>query len=123
MASQALPQPLPPAPLAAEHPEVGAAAVKKHHSHGGSTIDPHTGRDMLGDHSIALTIAPEHSVVSNKPFTAQQYNAFAAQHRDIFEKHPDTAIGSHHDPDTGLHHLEVVATTSSKGAANNMAHH
>src|SRR5208282_5493907 len=88
-----------PQPLAAEHPEVGAAAVKKHHSHGGSTIDPRDGRDMLGDHKIAVGIAPEHSVVSNKPFTAQQYSAFAGSHRDIFNKHPNTAVGTHHDPE------------------------
>jgi len=77
MAAQALPQPTEQplvTPLAAEHPEVGAAAVKKHRSHGGSTIDPRDGRDMLGDHTIAVGIAPEHSVVGNKPFTAQQYN-------------------------------------------------
>jgi len=118
MATLALPQ-----PLAAEHPDVAAAIVRKHHEHGGSTTDPRTGKDMVGEHGIVIGIAPEHSIVSTKPPTAAQVQQFAGQHRGVFEKHPDLHIGTSHDPQTHLHSLEIVAKTSSKGAANNLAHH
>lgn len=123
MATQALPQPEQVAPLAAEHPQVAADIIRRHHQHGGSTTDPRDGHDMVGEHGIVIAIAPEHSVVSNRPPTAQQVQQFAGQHRDVFNKHPELHVGTHHDPQTHTHSLEIVAKTSSKGAANNLAHH
>jgi hypothetical protein len=122
MATQPTPQPL-PAQLAAEHPDVAAAIVRKHHQHGGSTTDPRDGRDMVGDHGVVLSIAPEHAAIMNHPPTAAEVQRFVGLHRDLFNKHPELHVGTHHDPDTHSHALEVVAKTSSKGAANNLAHH
>ena len=107
--------------LAGEHPQIAAQAASEHANTGGSTFDPTTGKNLAGSKNIAVGIAPEHSVISEHPVTPQQYSEFVAQHRDFLASSPNTAVGTHFDPATGLHHMELVGLTPSKMAASDMA--
>jgi hypothetical protein len=106
----------PPTKLAEE-------AIREHENTGGSTFDPRNGRNLAGTRNIAVNIAPEHSSVFDRPLTAHDHDNFVAMHHEIFAKHGHSAIGTHRDPETGLHHIEVVGLTSSKAAATDMAGH
>ena len=107
-------------PLAGGHPDVAKSAILEHANTGGSTFEPMTGRNLAGSRHMAVSIEPESAVIHHRPFTADQYSAFVDAHRDKFEQHPNLAVGTHHDPETGLHHMELVAVTPSKVAAHYM---
>src|SRR5581483_8354299 len=109
----------PQARLAGEHPAVGQAALESHLTAGGSTFDPRTGKNLTGSNNWAVSVAPEHTVVSTKPFTPEQYNDFVAQHRDLLARNPNLQVGTWADP-TGLHYLDITATTPNKQAAAQM---
>lgn len=113
----------PSAPLAGEHPQIAASAISEHANTGGSTFDPRTGQNLAGSRKIAVGIAPEHAAVSDVPFTPDQYSQFVGTHRDVLAGHPNVAVGTQFDPTTGLHRMELVGTTTSKTAANNIATH
>jgi hypothetical protein len=113
----------PSAPLAGEHPQIAAQALNEHATTGGSTIDPRTGQFLVGSRHYAVGLAPEHAALSDVPFTPEQYSNFVATHRDLLGGSPNTAVGTHYDPATGLHQMEVVGTTSSKTAARNLGAH
>jgi hypothetical protein len=98
-------------------------AVAEHLRTGGSTFDPRTGQNLAGSRHHAVTIAPEHSEVRNRPSTPQEHDNFVQAHRETFVKHMNSAVGTHHDPETGLHHIEIVGLTPSKNAAIEMASH
>jgi hypothetical protein len=110
-------------PLAGEHPAVAEQALQEHVSTGGSTTNPRTGQSLAGSRQVAVGIAPEHAAISDRPFTPDQYSQFVATHRDVLSTHPNVAVGTHLDPATGLHHMELVGTTTSKTAAGNLGAH
>lgn len=111
------------APLAAEHPAVANQALAEHSLYGGSTTNPRTGASLNGTKNWSVGVAPEATQISEKGFTPQEYNDFATQHKDLLAQHQNSAIGTSYDPTTGLHHMEITATTPSKTAAMNMAYH
>ncbi len=98
-------------------------AVAEHLRTGGSTFDPRTGQNMVGSRHHAVGIAPEHSVVLNRPPTPHEHDAFVATHHQLLSSHANSAVGTFHDPDTGMHHMEIVGLTPSKNAALEMAAH
>lgn len=103
--------------LAAEHPAVAQQALSEHAAHGGSTTDPRTGQSLTGTRNWSVGVAPEATQVSERPFTPEEYNNFASIHKDTLSQHNNSAIGTSFDPSSGLHSMEVVATTPSKAAA------
>lgn len=103
--------------LAGEHPSVAENALREHSMAGGSTFNPRTGESMTGTRNVAVSVAPEHTAISDRPFTPEQYSNFVSSHRDLMTQHPNLAIGTHFEPETGLHHLEIVGVTPSKQAA------
>lgn len=107
--------------IAAEHPEVASQALMNHLRTGGSTFDPRTGEDMNGRNEWAVSVMPESSRVASRPFSPEEYSAFAAQHANLLSKHQNSSIGTHYDPQTALHHLEIVGLTPNKGAAQEHA--
>jgi hypothetical protein len=109
----------PGARLAGEHPAVGQAALDSHLTTGGSTFDPRTGKNLAGSNNWAVGVAPEHTVVSTHPFTPEQYNDFVGLHRDLLQRNPNLHVGTWADP-TGLHYMDVTATTPNKAAAVQM---
>lgn len=109
--------------LAAEHPSIAKQALNEHMAFGGSTTDPRTGASLNGTKNWSVGVAPESTVVSDRPFQPQEFNDFASTHKDTLAQHQNSAIGTHYDPSTGLHHMEVVATTPSKAAAAGAAAH
>ena len=111
-----LPPPAPPTKMAEE-------AIREHAKTGGSTFDPRTGANLAGTRNFAVNIAPEHSVVHDRALTAHDHDNFVATHADILQKHSQSAVGTFHDPNTGLHHIELVGLTPSKHAAVDMAAH
>lgn len=108
-------------PIAAEHPAVANQALAEHEAYGGSTTNPRTGASMTGTKNWSVGVAPEATQISEKSFTPDEYSQFAKTHADTLAQHQNSAIGTSYDPTTGLHHMEVVATTPSKTAALNMA--
>jgi hypothetical protein len=98
-------------------------AVAEHHRTGGSTFDPRTSQNMAGSRHHAVGVAPEHAEVRHRPPTPEEHDNFVTAHRAIFERHMNSAVGTHHDPETGLHHMEIVGLTPSKNAAIEMAAH
>jgi hypothetical protein len=106
--------------LAGEHPAVATQAVAEHANTGGSTFEPTTGKNLAGTNNAAVGIAPEHAVISDRPFNAQQYQEFVATHRDLLAKNPKVAVGTHFDPATGLHRMELVGLTPSRAAATSV---
>lgn len=109
--------------LPGEHPQVATEALSEHANTGGSTFEPTTGKNLAGSKKIAVGIAPEHAAISDRPFTPDQYSQFVGTHRDLLSSNPSVAVGTYHDPATGLHSMELVGTTSSKTAAKNLASH
>jgi len=109
--------------LPGEHPQVATEAMHEHAATGGSTFEPTTGKNLSGSKKIAVGIAPEHAAISEKPFTPEQYSQFVGAHRDLLARNPNVAVGTYHDPVSGLHSMELVGTTSSKTAATNLASH
>lgn len=107
--------------LAGEHPAVASQAVQEHATTGGSTFEPTTGKNLAGTRNVAVGIAPEHSVISDRPFDAQQYQDFVGTHRDLLTKNPKLAVGTHFDPATGLHRMELVGLSPSRTAATTVA--
>lgn len=107
--------------LPAEHPAVAKQALTEHSAYGGSTTDPRTGASLNGTKNWSVGVAPEATQVSERPFTTQEYNDFATMHKDTLGQHQNSAIGTSYDPKTGLHSMEIVATTPSKTAAAGMA--
>src|SRR5208282_3361025 len=97
--------------------------VMDHAKTGRSTGDPRTGRNMAGSRNVVVGIAPEHSHVPAHPPSPEEPEAFLAQLPHVTSRHSNAFIGSHHDEETGLHHLELVGATPSKMAALHMAQH
>jgi hypothetical protein len=110
--------PVPPQPTQMAH-----EAIREHENTGGSTFDPRSGKNLAGTRNIAVNIAPEHSSIHNRAITAQDHDNFVATHHEVLSKHSNSAVGTHQDPDTGLHHMEIVGLTPSKTAALDMAGH
>lgn len=98
-------------------------AVAEHLRTGGSTFDPRSGKNLAGSRHHAVSIAPEHSTVRNRPPTPEEHDSFVATHHELFAKHMNSAVGTHHDSSTGLHHLDIIGLTPSKNAAVEMAAH
>lgn len=92
-------------------------AVMDHAATGGSTHDPRNGESLVGKRLWAVGAAPEAAMVSTNPPTHEELAGFAAMHQAVFDQHPNAHIGTSHDPETDLHHTEIVATTPSKNAA------
>jgi hypothetical protein len=105
------------------HPLIAAEAISTHAKTGGSTFDPRTGEDLAGKRGFAVGVSPESAHISDRPLTPQEYSGFVAMHHDMISRHPNVHVGTSHDTKTGLHHMEMVTVTPSKGAALNMAHH
>jgi len=76
---------------------------------------------MNGRNEWATSAMPESEYISHQAPSPEDYDAFVAQHQDIFNRHSNAAVGTHFDPQTGLHHLNVVAVTPSKKAATEHA--
>jgi hypothetical protein len=91
--------------------------IMDHAATGGSTVDPRTGESLVGKRLWAVGAAPEAAMVSTNPPTHEELAGFAAMHQSVFDQHPNAHIGTAHDPETGLHHTEIVAVTPSKNAA------
>lgn len=91
--------------------------MEEHYRNGGSTIDPRTGASFAGRNEWATSTMPESEWIGSNAPTPEEYDAFVAQHQDIFGRHGNSAVGTHYDPQTGLHHMTVVAVTPSKKAA------
>jgi len=98
-------------------------AIHDHIKTGGSTVDPRTGQNLSGTRNIAVGIAPEHAAVHEKVPTPREHDDFVAMNHDVLEKHQNSAVGTHYDPRTGMHHMEVVGLTPSKNAALEMGAH
>lgn len=109
--------------LPGEHPQIASEALQEHVKTGGSTFDPRTGQNLAGSRHYAVGVSPETAQAHATAPTPEQYNSFVAEHRDILARHPNTAVGTQYDPATGLHRMEVVGTTTSKPAAQQMAAH
>lgn len=107
--------------LAGEHPAVASQAIQEHATTGGSTFEPTTGKNLAGSRNVAVGIAPEHTVISDRPFNAQQYQDFVGAHRELLAKNPKIAVGTHFDPASGLHRMELVGLTPSRAAATSVA--
>lgn len=110
-------------PLAGEHPDVPVLAMQEHARTGGSTVDPRTGANLAGTRHFAVAVAPEATAIFDTHPTPQDHANFMAQHRDIFARNANSAVGTNHDPETGIHRIEIVAVTPSKKAALEMAAH
>jgi hypothetical protein len=108
--------PAPPSKIAED-------AIREHHKTGGSTFDPRTGENLAGTRNIAVGIAPEHAVIHSHPPTPEFYDNFIRANQAVLSKHSHSAVGTAHDPNTGLHHTEIVGLTPSKLAAVEMAQH
>lgn len=98
-------------------PSLAERSAATHQMNGGSTFDPRTGADMSGSSHWTVGMMPESAHHSTRPFTPDDFLSFASGHGDIFMSHPNSAVGTEHDPSTGLHTMEVVGTTPSKTAA------
>jgi hypothetical protein len=109
--------------LPGEHPQIASEALHEHIKTGGSTVDPRTGQSLAGSRHYVVGVSPETVHATPKAPTPEQYNSFVAEHRDVLARNPNTAIGTSYDPATGLHKMELVATTTSKTAAHDMASH
>jgi hypothetical protein len=109
--------------LLGEHPEVAAEAMGNHARFGGSTFNPRTGENIAGSRHYAVVAAPEATEVHETMPSPEHYGDFVAQHRDVLGKHLNSAVGTYHDPQTGLHHLEIVSTTPSRSAALALGKH
>lgn len=107
--------------LAGASPEVASAALQEHTQTGGSTFDPRSGASLSAIHEWAVGAMPESAWVSEKAPSVQDYSSFVQQHTDIFTSHGNSAVGTYFDPETGLHHLEIVALSPSKNAAKELA--
>jgi hypothetical protein len=108
-------------PIAAEDSSVASAALDQHHRLGASVTNPRTGELMSSARKWSVPLVPEAGEVFDRAPTAEQFTNFAATHRDLFSKHPNAQIGTWIDPQTDLHHLDIVGTTSSKNSAMNAA--
>jgi len=96
---------------ATKHP-----ALDSHSRFGGSTFT-HDGQDLSSKHTWAIGVLPEASHISERPPSEEEYGAFHDQHADLLSRHSNSAIGTYHDPSTGLHHMEVVATSPNRAHA------
>ena len=103
--------------------KIAQDAISTHAKTGGSTFDPRTGHNLAGSRNIAVGIAPEHAVVTKRPPTPADHDQFTAAHHEVLAKHAHAAVGTSYDPDSGLHHMEIVGLTPSKTAALEMASH
>jgi hypothetical protein len=109
--------------LRGEHPQIASEALQEHTKTGGSTIDPRTGQSLAGSRHYTVGISPETAQHTPIAPTPEQYGQFVAEHRDVIQRNPNTAIGTSYDPATGLHKMELVGTTTSKPAAQAVASH
>ena len=106
-----------------EHPQIAAEALQHHLLTGGSTMDPRTGQNLAGSRHHTVGVSPETAQHTPGAPTAEAYSQFVADHRDLLERNHNSAVGTHHDPTTGLHKLEIVGTTTSWAAAHALANH
>lgn len=99
-----------------EHPTVASAALEDHQATGGSTTDPRTGQSLTGARKWTVGVSPETTQITQRAPMPSEYSNFVAQHRDLLQEHPNSAVGTQLGPD-GLHRLEVVGLTGSKQTA------
>ena len=101
--------------------ELGEHMAEEHETHDGATFDPRTGESMRGKNLWAANIAPELSEVLDHAPTPEDIGHFVDSHSDLFHRNKNAYVGSHVDPQTGQHALEVVGLTSSKNDAAALA--
>lgn len=95
-------------------------ALDEHLRSGGSTFDPRTGENLAGRNLWAVGAVPESAHYSEHPITQEEYDSFAGRHAGLLQ-HPNSAIGTAFNHQTGLHSMEVVGLSSNKNAANDLA--
>lgn len=91
-------------------------ALVNHAQTGGSTF-----RDTVslsGKNRWAVGVSPETARSSPTGFTDDDYNQFTAQHANVLASNPNAAVGTYHDPATGIHHLELVGFSPSQTASS-----
>lgn len=95
--------------------------LSEHALTGGSTFT-HEGRNLSGSRNWVTGVYPEAARISERPFSEQEYEEFKSTHSDLLSRHPNAAIGTHFDPHSSLHTMEVVGTTPVKSSAHEVAH-
>jgi len=105
-------------PLVGEHPAFHQQLMSSTEQHGAATMNPRTGMPVTGN-KFAVSIAPEHSVYSETPFSHEQVSSFVQQHQDVLQRNPNLHVSTMKDPH-GVYSLELSATTSNKPAAVQM---
>lgn len=101
---------------------LGHAVANTHMIEGGSTFDPRTGENMTGVNKWAVGMVPEASVIQNRPFSPAEVARYRDSHLDLFNRNKNAYIGTWNDPETGLHHMDIVGLTSNRDGALSMGY-
>lgn len=98
-------------------PTLGQRMAEEHRVTEGATFNPRTAENLIGKPAWSVGVAPELTQVMKQMPQPQDFSAFAEKNRSLFEHFSAAQLGSWHDLETGLHHLDVVGLTASRERA------
>lgn len=102
-------------------PDLGEKIAAVHQATEGSTFDPRTAANLMGTQAWSVAIAPELTKVMNRTPDPKDFQEFAEKQYELFDNYKNAEIGSWHDLETGLHHIDIVGLTESRDRALNVA--
>jgi len=80
--------------------------AKLHEENGGSTFDAN-GRDLGGQPFLAFSLFKPLEAVTEEPVTPESLKKYYLDHLNIFQKYPETTLGTWTDPETGKTYYDI----------------